>query len=740
MISLRKKPTHFLKTNVVHTIPGRIRLNCKALKYLGRAIEDIEEELNGMYFVKEAKVNIVTENALILYDIGHATREEIIGLFEHIIQKYSLEAYQNEREEERLKQSNDNPEDESMGSIVRRLTLNAAVIAVSLLTKRGNGFKLMNSQSILSRFTTLPALASIYLTVPIAKSGLKGFKEDMKPNADALTTTAIFASLAVGNGISALTIILLSEVAELMTFYTMAKTRDSIKGMMNLKDEMVWKVEEDGTCRRHSVEDIVKGDTVLIQTGEKVCIDGEVLYGEAIIDEAAVTGEYMPDVKKEGSYVYAGGIVKSGSIRVLTEKTGDDTVVSRIVSMVENAASQKAPIQNYADQFSSYLIPFNFLLAGVTYAITKSSTRALNMLVIDYSCGIKLSTATAFSASINTAVKNGVLIKGGNYIEALSTADTIIFDKTGTLTEGKPDVVDIIIADKRYTEKRIIELALAAEETSSHLIALAILSKGKKDGINMIKHGEIITHIARGSETTVEDNRVVRVGNKAFMEENNIDVSKTAGNVQLLIAKGESVVYVGLDDKLIGVLGIQDKMRSNMKKSINNLRFSEIDDIRLLTGDIKEQAEVVANRIGVDSYKGELLPEDKAKTVLRLQSEGAKVIMVGDGINDAPALAYADVGISLGAASTDVAMETSDITIQSDNPMMIPTVIGLSKKTMSIVRQNFGFAIGINTLGLMMGATGYLPVLWGAVLHNSSTILVVMNSLRLLLFDMERGN
>lgn len=739
MISFRKKEVPLLKTSLVHTTPGRVRVNCRALEYLREVVGDIESELNKMDFIKEASVNYITKNGLIFYDEDEVDRDEVIAFFEHVISKHSMMAYQNEREEERLRLSNEDTEEESIPKIVKRIVINGAVIALSVFAKGPMTRPLLRGSKF-SRFTTLPALTSLYLTKPIFESGLWGFKEDLKPNADALTTTAIFASLAVGNGISALTIILLSEIAELMTSYTMAKTRDSIEGMMSLKDELVWKVLEDGTVKKQRVETIVKGDTVLIQTGEKVCVDGEVLSGEAIIDEAAVTGEYMPDIKRKGSYVYAGGIIKNGNIKVLTEKTGDDTVVSRIISMVENAASQKAPIQNYADQFSAYLIPFNFLLAGITYAVTRSSTRALNMLVIDYSCGIKLSTATAFSASINTAVKSGVLIKGGNYIEALSNADTIIFDKTGTLTEGKPDVVDIVIADNRYSENRIMELAIAAEETSSHPIAQAILSKGRKDGINMIKHGEIITHVARGTETRVADDRVVRAGNKPFMEENGIDTSKIETDVNSLITKGQSVVYISLDDKLIGILGIQDKMRSNMKKSINNLRFKEVDDIRLLTGDITEQAQVVADRIGVDSYKGELLPEDKAKTVLRLQSEGSKVVMVGDGINDAPALAYADVGISLGASSTDVAMETSDITIQSDNPMMIPTVIGLSKQTMNIVRQNFGFAIGINTIGLMMGATGYLPVLWGAVLHNSSTILVVMNSLRLLLFDMERGN
>ena len=739
MISLRKKTTPLLRATIVHTTPGRVRINCRALNYLGELIKDIEKELNKMNFVKSAKVNNITNNALIFYDIGQVEQDDIVSLFKDVISRHSLVAYKNEKEEERKRFPDGNDLEESVGSIVKRLVINTGVIVYSMIAKETSKIKLIDNSSY-GRFTTIPALASLYLTRPIIKSGTSALKNDLKPNADTLTMASILTSLILGNDISALTIILLSDIAELLTSYTMAKTRDSIKDMMSLKDEFVWKVLEDGAVKKCPVETIVKGDTVLVHTGEKICIDGEVISGEAIVDEAAITGEYMPDIKRKGSYIYAGGIVKNGNISVVTEKAGDDTVVSRIINMVEDAASQKAPIQNYADHFSGYLIPFNFLLAGITYVVTKSPIRALNMMVIDYSCGMKLSTATAFSASINTAVKNGVLVKGGNYIEALSNSDTIIFDKTGTLTEGKPDVTTVIIADKRYTEKRIIELALAAEETSSHPIAVAVLAKGRRDGINIPKHGETITHVARGTETTVEDDRIVRVGNKAFMEENDIDTSKSDLNIQILLSKGESVVYVSLDGNLIGVLGIQDKMRANMKKSINNLRFKGIDDILLLTGDLKEQAEIVANTIGVDSYKAELLPEDKAKTVLKLQSQGSKVTMIGDGINDAPALAYSDVGISLGGRSTDVAMETSDITIQSNNPMMIPTIIGLSKKTMKVVKQNFGLVIGINTVGLMLGATGYLPVFWGAVLHNSSTILVVSNSLRLLFFDMERGN
>ena len=360
------------------------------------------------------------------------------------------------------------------------------------------------------------------------------------------------------------------------------------------------------------------------------------------------------------------------------------------------------------------------------------------MMVIDYSCGIKLSTATAFSAAINNAVRHGVLIKGGNYLEALASADTMILDKTGTLTEGKPAVTDIMIINKDYTEEDILKIAGAAEETSSHPMSVAIINKVKEENIKLPLHGEVITHIARGIETTI-DGETVLVGSRLFLEENKISLRNISKKEEKIQSSGGNIIYVAFKGKLIALISVKDKMRENMKKTINNLRYQGVDDIVLLTGDLEEQAKEVALKMGVDGYKAELLPSDKAEQVLKYQSKGAKVVMVGDGINDAPALAYANVGIALGGGSTDVAMEASDITINGDNPMMIPTIMDLSKNTMQVVKQNFGLVIGINSLGLMLSAIGRLPVLWGAILHNSSTIFVVSNSIRLMFFNMERG-
>ncbi|MDY0170729.1 MAG: heavy metal translocating P-type ATPase, partial [Thermoguttaceae bacterium] len=373
---------------------------------------------------------------------------------------------------------------------------------------------------------------------------------------------------------------------------------------------------------------------------------------------------------------------------------------------------------------------------GIVYLVTGSAGRALNMLIIDYSCGIRLSTATALSASICAAARNGILIKGSNYLELLSEADTLIFDKTGTMTEGRPQVTSVTPAGERVSGRELLQLAAAAEESSAHPLAVAILDKVRRSGLPVPPHSNTQVHTARGVEAEVEGRRV-RVGSRRFMLEQGIDLAPVTEPVHRLARTGESIVYVADDDGLLGVLGVQDSLRENMKKTINRLRYIGMDDIILLTGDVEQHAEIVANRMAMDRFEAEVMPDDKAETVLKLQSRGTRVVMVGDGINDAPALAYADVGIAMGGTRTDIAMEAADITVTGDDPLMIPAVVHLANKTMNTVRQNFMTAIGVNSLGIVLAAVGVLPVFWGAVLHNSCTVAVVLNSSRLLLHDVE---
>ena len=579
-------------------------------------------------------------------------------------------------------------------------------------------------------------LAVLSLAAPVISNGLGCLVKNKRPNADTLSSSAIISSLLLGKEKTALTIMIMEEFAELLTVYTMKKTRGAIKDMLSVGENYVWKVMENGSIQKVAIEEISKGDKIVVQTGEKISVDGVITKGEAYIDQSSITGEYMPVTKKVGENVFAGTIIKNGNITIEAEKVGDERTVSRIIKLVEDANFNKAQIQNYADNFSAQLIPLNFLLAGIVYGTTRNIQKAMSMLVIDYSCGIRLSTAAAFSAAINTAAKNGILIKGSNYIEEISKADTIIFDKTGTITEGKPSVQTIKLLDKNIGENKMLAYAAAAEETSTHPLAVAILNEVKERGLEIPNHTENKVIVARGIETEVGDS-IIRVGSKKFMEENGISTDNSHDEVKVILGRGEILIYVAKDDKLIGLIGVTDPPRENIKRTINRLRGQGIDEIVLLTGDLEQQAQTIASRMSIDSYESELLPEDKARNILALQSRGSNVIMIGDGINDAPALSYANIGVALGSTRTDVAMEAADITITKDDPLLVPEVIGLSKKTVKTIKENFAMAIGINSFALVLGATGILPAIYSSVIHNMSTILVVGISLKLLKYKLK---
>ena len=730
--SLSKEP--LLKCRVIHHIPGRIRIGCRAIRYLQGYEKDLQERILELEWVKDVSVSVITANVLVTLEREDIAPELIVGQLEEIVALFSIPAHQRQRKEKNKPTVNERRlQEEPVGSLLRNVLVGAGALTYAVLTRSGKA----KGASLLGRLLGFTSLTSISLAMPIIKSGFESLRDTGKPNADTLSSAAIFASLLSGNTISALTIIVLADTAELITAYSMNKTRSAIRDMLSTGEKFVWKVMEDENLIKIPVEEIKVADRIAVHTGEIISVDGYVEKGSALVDESSITGEFMPREKKEKEQVFAGSVIKSGTITVFAEKIKEDTAAARIIHMVEEATLYKAQVQNIADRFSAQLIPLNFALGAIVYLVTGNIARALNMLVIDYSCGIRLSTATALTAAISTGARNGILIKGSNYLEMLAETETLIFDKTGTLTEGNPEVKSVIPLIEDITEKELLSLAAAAEETSTHPIAHAILEKMKSRGWKIPKHCVIEVVVARGVKTQVKKD-IIRVGNAKFMKENGIPLEASGDAVSRLMLRGENFVYVAKGEKLAGLIGIMDPLRENMKKSLNRLRNLKIDDIILLTGDVEQQAEVVASRMMFDRFESELLPEDKAKFALQLQSKGFRVAMIGDGINDAPALAYADVGIALGSKRTDLAMEAADITIRSDDPLTIPALIMLSRSTMSIVRQNFATSIGVNSIGLVLGAMGVLPVFWGAFLHNMTTVAVVSNSLRLFFFNMNK--
>ena len=721
---------YLLDCKILHEIRGRIRIKSKALKYLGIHKEEITKQLMQVHYIQSVEISSITGTILVYFDNFSLTGENLISLLQNTLNTYLVDIYKNEKKqisnkyviERRL-------QEESPQEIIKNI--GAAVLLLLLPNPK-------TKLTGIRRLFNYKTLSTVSLALPVLKNGIYSLIQNKRPNADTLSSTAIVSSIILGSERTALTIMILEKFAELLTVYTMKKTRGVIKDMLSVGENYVWKQSDDGnTAKKVPIEEISKGDFILVQTGEKISVDGTIEKGEAIIDQSAITGEYMPVTKKAGEEVFAGTLLKSGNITVKAEKVGDDRTASRIIKLVEDAAFNKADIQSYADTFSAQLIPLNFLLAGIVYVSTKNLQKALSMLVIDYSCGIRLSTATAFSASINTAAKNGILIKGSNYLEELSRSDTVIFDKTGTITEGKPKIQTLKTFGKNMKDNRMLALAAAAEETSSHPLASAILNEIKNRGLKIPKHKESVIKVARGIETFVNKD-IIRVGSLKYMEENDISLEVASDIVKGMQNRGEIVIYVAKNNDLIGVIGVSDPPRENIKKAMNRLRNQGIDDIVLLTGDLRQQAETIASRMSMDRYESELMPEDKAKDILKFRSIGSKVIMIGDGINDAPALSYANVGIALGSSRTDIAMEAADVTITSDDPLLIPGVIGLAKNTVKIIKQNFAMAIGINSFALVLGATGLLPAIYSSILHNSITILVVGNSLRLLKYDVNK--
>ena len=573
----------------------------------------------------------------------------------------------------------------------------------------------------------------LWMSRDLLNSGIKEAFAQKRPNAETLTVTAIAASIAAGKPESSLSLLAISHFAEGLTTLAAKRARKNISDLVSLDTQEVWLPDADGFERKVSVDSISPGMTVCIHNGEKICVDGEIIHGSAAVDQAAITGESAPVSKQVGDKVFAGTNIRLGDIKVRVEKVGDDTSLARIVHMVEDAHSRRAPIQNYANRMAASLVPVSFIAAAVVYLATRDLQRVLNMLFIDFSCGLKLSTATAMSAAISRLASDGILVKGGSFIEQAASVDTVVLDKTGTITKGRPEINNIAVTSK-YDEKTVLALAAAVEAYSSHPMAIAVLEAAKERNIVSPRNLETRNVIARGIEADIESygsfpGGEVIVGSRRFMVEK--DISGVAEFEEKRSSAASSFIYVAARGELIGVIESSDPIRPDFKRAINRLRYSGVDEIVMLTGDNKTTASQIAKSLGLDRYEAEVMPEDKAGFVTDAQRRSS-VLMVGDGVNDAPALAYADVGVAMGSGCTDTAMETADVTINSEDPLKLPEFISLGKRTMRIVQQNFAATVAINTAAMTMGALGFINPLFSSIIHNASTLGVVLNSTRLL--------
>ncbi|MGE8205665.1 heavy metal translocating P-type ATPase [Heyndrickxia sp. NPDC080065] len=684
---------------VIHSLPGRTRLYIPS-ELLPVQVECFFRSIKGIYsatYTKETcSLLLHHEQTLSLQSIINFAKTFMsIKISNHI---FSWQQYG------------------SLVSCISVLIIHSAVNRIPIL---------LPLRPILYKTAATTALLS---SIDVIKDGITTVFKNRKVNANTLTAASIFASIYNGNPASALVITIMSTISEKLSEYTAEKTKNYISSLMELDTKYAWRLNPAGEEVKVSVKELNVSDHIVVFTGEKIPADGRVLEGSGIVDESSITGEYMPKVINVYENLFAGSILKSGHIVMEVEKVGDDTAISRMLKLLEEAQKKRAPIQNTADSLAEKMVPFSFGLALVTYLITRNLNRAMNMLVIDFVCGLKLSTATAFYASMGKAAKQGIIVKGSHNIEQTSTIDMIILDKTGTITEGSPVVQQVFPCDGFYHED-VIRLAAIAEKNSSHPIAEAILKQVEEWKIqvpNRDANTLAETIVGKGVRCYF-DRKPIVVGSLSFFKELKINVDHFPKTFDY----DENVIYVAYDHTLVGIISIFDKIRTGMPQAIRKLRKQGIGEVVMLTGDKRSVAKEMARRLNFNWYHAETLPEDKV-TYVKQYRRRHSVMMVGDGINDAPALAYANVGVTMGGKRTDIASEASDIIITSDNPELIPAFINLSKRTMNIIRQNFVATFFINGAAILLGACGFISPIMGAAIHNTATIGVILNSAKIL--------
>jgi len=560
----------------------------------------------------------------------------------------------------------------------------------------------------------------------------------LKFNMDTLMTVAVIGAVIIGYYEEAAVVAFLFGVSEALEVYTMEKARRSIKSLMDIAPKKAI-ILRNGNEVEISVEDIEIGDVMIVKPGEKIAMDGEVIKGTTSINQAAITGESIPQDKGIGDEIFAGTLNQSGSIEVKVTKLVQDTTISKIINMVEDAQEQRAPSQTFVDKFAKYYTPAIMMLA-VLIAIVPPLLfgadwkpwiyNALALLIIGCPCALVVSTPVAIVTAIGNAAKHGVLIKGGIHLENTGSLKAIAFDKTGTLTQGKPVVTDVVSTSGK-NEDILLSIAAGIEKLSEHPLATAIIKKAEGKQLPIAKAENFQAIHGKGAKATIES-EVYQIGNPRMFEELNIKIEDQKEQIKKLQEEGKTVMLLSQRDKIIAIIAVADEIREVSKKAIQQLKQAGIAKTIMLTGDNHATARAIALKVGVDEYRAELLPEDKVSAVKELGEIYQQIGMVGDGINDAPALATATTGIAMGGAGTDTALETADIALMADDLSKLPYTIRLSRATLKIIKQNIGFALGIKAVATLLVIPGWLT-LWLAILADmGATILVTFNAMRLL--------
>ncbi|WP_377450255.1 heavy metal translocating P-type ATPase [Rhodococcoides fascians] len=574
--------------------------------------------------------------------------------------------------------------------------------------------------------------ATIFTGYPFLKGAVRSLAGNRTAGTDALVSAATVASLVLRENVVALTVLWLLNIGEYLQELTLKRTRRAISDLLTGTQDTAWIRLPDGSEISVDVDRLEIGDEVVVHDHVGVPVDGTVVDGDAVVDQSAITGETLPVSIVAGDRIHAGSVVVRGRLVVRASAVGRDTTIGRIISRVEEAQEDRAPIQTVGENFSRRFVPASFILSALTLVVTRDVRRAMTMLLVACPCAVGLSTPTAISAAIGNGARRGILIKGGSHLEQAGRVDAFVFDKTGTLTVGRPVVTNVVSFQDDWEPEQVLAYAASSEIHSRHPLAEAVIRSTEERHIVIPPHEECEVIVGLGMRT-VADGRTLLLGSPSLLRSENVAVSEDAQQwVSRLQDEAETPLLLAVDGVLVGLISLRDEVRTNASAVLNALRADGVERIIMLTGDHPKTAAAVAAELGITEWRAEVMPDEKLEAVRELQDAGYVVAMVGDGTNDAPALAVADIGIAMGLAGTDVAVETADVALASDDLSRLLDVRDLGRHSVSVIRQNYGMSIAVNALGLAVSAGGALSPVLAAILHNASSVAVVGNSSRLI--------
>lgn len=687
-----------MRFKIEHEIRGRVRLHICQKRMTCRQADQLEyflTKLNGVISVKVVERN---QDVVICYSDN---REEML----RAIQRFSYEKA--EAPESYLQNSGREMNGEYWEKMVNHVVLHY-------------GKKIFLPLPVRTFLTTLKSVKYIWKGVrTLAKCRIE---------VPVLDATAIGVSMLRGDFSTASSVMFLLGFGEILEDWTHKKSVDDLARSMSLNVSKVWLITEDSEVQV-GTDEIKPGDRVRIHMGTVIPFDGIVTEGEAMVNEASLTGESMPVAKHESSYVYAGTVMEEGELTIRVKETSGSTKFEKIVTMIEETEKLKSAVESKAEHLADRLVPYTLAGTALTYALTRNVTKALSILMVDFSCALKLAMPISVLAAIREANAHHITVKGGKFLEAVAEADTIVFDKTGTLTKAQPTVVDVV-SFNGDSKENLLRLAACMEEHFPHSMAKAVMDAAKERGLTHEEMHSKVEYIVAHGISTMVDGRKAIIGSHHFVfEDENCTIP--AGKEELFknLPEEYSHLYLGIEGELAAVICIEDPLRPEAPEVIKQLRKAGFTQIVMMTGDSDRTAKAIAARVGVDKYYSEVLPEDKAKFVEEAKAQGRKVLMVGDGINDSPALSAADVGIAI-SDGAELAREIADITIGADDLSVMVTLKEISNGLMDKIHKNYRRIVGINGSLIALGVTGVIQPTMSALLHNTSTLLIGMDSMK----------